>query len=60
MFSLGIMIAGLAIFVYGKIAGIGNEEMIGKSMIAIICVIALFSFAYFYMRTKKIETVLEI
>ncbi|MFZ2969519.1 MAG: hypothetical protein WA063_00045 [Minisyncoccia bacterium] len=50
--SLGIMIAGLAILVYGKLAGIGNERMIWKSMIAIVCVIVSFFFAYLYKRSK--------
>ncbi len=60
LISMGIMIAGLAILVHGKINGIGNERMIRESIATVAYMIALAAFEYFYLKIKRVNIVFEI
>ena len=60
LFSMGIMIAGLAVLVHGEINGIGNERMIRESIMTVGYMIVLAVIEYLYMKIKKTDIVFEV
>lgn len=57
---MGIMIAGLAVLVYGAVSGKGNIFMIRGSVAAIAYAIIILTCWYLYLKAKKLDIELEI
>lgn len=58
--SMGIIIAGFFVLVYGLVTKTGNAFMIRGSMYAIVDMIIMSAFAYLYMKAKKTDIIFEI
>lgn len=58
--TMGIMIAGLAVLVYGAVSGKGNMFMIRGSVAAIAYAIIILTCWYLYLKARKIDTIFEI
>jgi len=60
LISMGIIIAGLAILVYGIVTKAGNEFMIKGAIYSSVYVMIILFSAYILMKAKKTDIELDI